>query len=149
MLWDESTPCNYPLLISKTHMDLVKCVIWFPLLTWVTFSRPIKRCCFEDIGTHTQRDKRKLKLLLKGANDAWSSWDLKRTKSVFKRCQNQRAASLIKYQEKSKMIFHENGVMESAFCLDPGASIKTGEKFWAKSFELLGRNVLYKFEIVS
>jgi hypothetical protein len=48
----------------------------------VTCSWPIKKCCFEDIGTHPQRDKRKLKLLLKGANDAWSSWDFKKKNKV-------------------------------------------------------------------
>lgn len=75
LLGDESIPCKHPFLISKTHIDPVKCMIWLPLLKTVTFSRPIKRCCFEDIGTQAQRDKRKLKLLLRGANDAWSSWD--------------------------------------------------------------------------
>lgn len=75
LLGDESTSSNHPLLISKTHIDFVKCVIWSLLLRRATFSWPIKRCCFEDIGIRTQRDKRKLKLLLKGDNHAWSSWD--------------------------------------------------------------------------
>lgn len=43
----------------------------------------------------------------------------------------------------------KNGAVESAFCPDPGNSVKTSEKFWAESFELFWENVLHKFEIVS
>lgn len=39
--------------------------------------------------------------------------------------------------------------MESAFCLEPGTSLKTSEKSGAKSFELFGENALQKFEIMS
>ena len=65
LLEGESTLCNHPCLISETLIDSVKCMIWLPFLETVTFSRPIKRCCFEDIGIQAQRDKRKLKLLLR------------------------------------------------------------------------------------
>ena len=65
LLEGESPLCNHPCLISETLIDSVKCMIWLPFLEMVTFSRPIKRCCFEDIGIQAQRDKRKLKLLLR------------------------------------------------------------------------------------
>lgn len=43
----------------------------------------------------------------------------------------------------------KNQATESAFCLEPGASLKTSEKSGAKSFELFWENVLQKFEIMS
>lgn len=39
--------------------------------------------------------------------------------------------------------------MESAFCLEPGTSLKTSEKSGANSFECFGENVSQKFEIMS
>lgn len=47
------------------------------------------------------------------------------------------------------MILMKNQAMESAFCLEPGASLKTSEKSGANPFELFGGNVLQKFEIMS
>lgn len=47
------------------------------------------------------------------------------------------------------MIFNEKWGNGIAFCLDPRASVKTGEKFRAEPFELLGRNLLHIFKITS
>lgn len=70
-------------------------------------------CCFEDIGTHAQRDKRKLKLLLREANDAWSSLGFKKNKVNFKKIPESKNCFSHQIPRESKMIFNEkldNGI---------------------------------------